>query len=263
VNGSPEAKAAEIKISFADAEAAAALDALALHRSDGRRRSVHFWDRPQRAATPGTAVTLPLLDRGVILRLRRDDTERGSRPEADMTVKLRPCPALPAPWRKDREGDDWDFTVEEDRTGPVFTPVLAAALQAERNAGAAQAAERSGSLDGVLTDRHRELLGAVGLTGDGLGGLTALGPVNAVKWKQEWDGLPRAVAIEEWTIATAATTGHGPRFLEVSVHADLSDAAEAGRLLVDALRGLGIAPPQTGETKTRAVMTALARDLAP
>ncbi|MFK0255029.1 hypothetical protein [Streptomyces sp. NPDC090445] len=269
MNGSPEAKAAEIKISFAGAEAAAALDALGLDRSDGRRRSIHFWDRPQPAAAADTAVTLPLLDRGVILRLRRDDTGRGSRPDADMTVKLRPCPALPAPWRKDREGDDWEFTVEEDRPGPAFTPVLAAALQAERDAGAAHDAERSGSLDGMLTDRHRELLGAVGLTGEGLGGLTALGPVHAVKWKQDWDGLPRAVAIEEWTVATTtttattATTGHGLRFLEVSVRADLSDAAEAGRLLADALRELGITPPQTGETKTRAVMTALARDLAP
>ncbi|MFD0267213.1 hypothetical protein ACFVGY_11530 [Streptomyces sp. NPDC127106] len=253
---SPEAKTAEIKISFAGTEATAALGTLGLERSDGRRRSIHFWDRPQGAAAGG-AVTLPLLDRGVILRLRRDKGERGSRPEADMTVKLRPCPALPAPWRKDREGDDWEFTVEEDRTGPAFTPVLAAALQAERDAGDAHDAERSGSLDGMLVDRHRELLGAVGLTGEGLGGLTALGPVNAVRWKQEWDGLPRAVAIEEWT------TGHDLRFLEVSVRAEVPDAAETGRLLLDTLRERGVPPPQTGETKTRAVMTALARDLAP
>ncbi|MEU2395976.1 hypothetical protein [Streptomyces sp. NPDC007369] len=259
MNASPEAEAAEIKISFAGAEAAAALGALGLDRSDGRRRSIHFWDRPQRAAAVG-AVTLPLLDRGVILRLRRDrgDADRGSRPEADMTVKLRPCPALPAPWRKDREGEDWEFTVEEDRTGPDFTPVLAAALRAERDAEAARDAERSGSLDGMLMDRHRELLAAVGLTGEGLGGLRALGPVNAVKWKQDLEGLPRAVAIEEWT-----TTGQDLRFLEVSVRADVPDAAEAGRLLVDALRDRGIAPPRTGGTKTRAVMTALARDLVP
>ncbi|MFD7630385.1 hypothetical protein ACFV7Q_30920 [Streptomyces sp. NPDC059851] len=264
MTGPPEAKAAEIKISFAGEEVAAALDALGLDRSDGRRRSIHFWDRPQLVAD-GAAVKLPLLDdHGAILRLRRDDTDRGSRPEADMTVKLRPCPALPPPWHEDREGDDWEFTVEEDRSGPAFTPVLAAALQAERDVAAARDAERSGTLDGVLIDRHRELLGAVGLRGDGLGGLTALGPVHALKWKQDWDGLPRAVAIEEWTTGTGTGTGtgHGLRFLEVSVRTDLSDAAEAGRLLGDALRERGITPPQTGGTKTRAVMTALARNLA-
>ncbi|MFJ8713187.1 hypothetical protein ACIRD9_08320 [Streptomyces violaceus] len=249
---SPTATAAEIKISFAGTEAEAASDALAVDRGEGRRRAIHFWDRPQKSTRTG--VSLPLLDRGVILRLRRDHEERGSQREADMTVKLRPCPALPSPWQNDREGEHWEFTIEEDRTGPAFTPVVSASLQAERKFESVLEVER-GSLDHALMKPQLELLETVGLTEDHLEDLTALGPVHAVKWKQDWDAMPRPVAIEEWT------TDNNLRFLEVSVRTSIAGAAEVERLLEQALRERDITLPQSGETKTRAVITALARDL--
>ncbi|MCX5308881.1 MULTISPECIES: hypothetical protein [Streptomyces] len=237
----PTATAAEIKISFGGTDAKAAFDALELDRDDGRRRAIHFWDSPRRAA--GGEVTLPLLERGVILRLRRDDEGHASEQDADLTVKLRPCPVLPASWREDREGEDWEFRVEEDRTGPAFTPVLSASLEAE-----------SGPTGLLLVERQRELLEAAGLTGADLAGLTALGPVRAVKWKQDWDEVPGTVAIEEWR------TGNGLRFLEVSARSDVGDAAEVQTRLEQALRERDITPPPFGEMKTQAVMKALARD---
>lgn len=252
---SPTATSAEIKISFSGAEAGAAFEALELDREEGRRRAVHFWDRPQKSAGGDAGVTLPLLDRAVILRLRRDHEERGPKTEADMTVKLRPCPALVPEWQEDREGEQWEFTIEEDRTGPAFKAVTAASLQAERKFETAFKAAERGSLDHVLIKPQLELLRTVGVAEDDLEDLTALGPVRAVKWKQEWDAVPRTVAIEEWT------TADGLRFLEVSVRAEVADAAEVQGLLGKALRDRDIALPRSGETKTRAVMTALAREL--
>ncbi|MFB6616083.1 hypothetical protein ACIGFK_06310 [Streptomyces sp. NPDC085524] len=251
---SPTATAAEIKISFAGGEAHAAFDALELDREEGRARVIHFWDRPKKAA--GAGVSLPLLDRGLILRLRRDEEGPDSKRNADLTVKLRPCPPLPADWQEEREEEDWEFRAEEDRAGPSFTPVLSASLEAEADFGEALEAE-AGGLDGTLIDPQLELLEAAGTAVDDLDGLTALGPVRAVKWKQDWDGLPGSVAIEEWT------TGNGLRFLEVSLRADLGEAAGAQDRLGEALAERGLALPQTGETKTRAVLTALARDLPP
>ncbi|MEV7525800.1 hypothetical protein [Streptomyces sp. NPDC091371] len=248
----PTATAAEIKISFAGGEAGAAFDALELDREEGRARVIHFWDRPKKAA--GAGISLPLLDSGLILRLRRDAEAPGSKRKADLTVKLRPCPPLPGSWQEEREEEDWEFRAEEDRAGPAFTPVLSVSLEAEREFGAALDAERRG-LDGTLIEPQLELLEAAGAAVDDLDGLMALGPVRAVKWKQEWDGLPDAVAIEEWT------TGHELRFLEVSLRADLGEAAGIQDLLGGALGERGLTLPRSGETKTRAVLTALARDL--
>ncbi|PWK64026.1 hypothetical protein BCL76_117103 [Streptomyces sp. CG 926] len=237
----PTATAAEIKISFAGVEAKAAFDALDLDRDEGHRRAIHFWDGPRRAAD-GT-VTLPLLERGVILRLRRDDEGHAAERDTDLTVKLRPCPVLPVPWRQAREGADWEFRIEEDRTGPAFTPVLSASLEAE-----------GGPPELRLVEQQRDLLDAAGLTEADLADLTALGPVRAVKWKQDWDELPGSVAIEEWR------TDDGLRFLEVSVRSDIADAAEIQARLEQALRERDITPPPFGETKTLAVMTALAQN---
>lgn len=248
---SPAAEAAELKISFAGAEARAAFDALELDREEGRSRVIHFWDRPKKSAADG--ISLPLLEQGFILRLRRDEDGPGSKRKADLTVKLRPCPALPPRWQEEREEEDWEYRIEEDRAGPAFTPVVAASLEAERKFGAALDAER-GPLGELFVAPQLELLEAAGASVDGLDGLTALGPVHAVKWKQDWDGLPGSVAIEEWATVDAL------RFLEVSVRTDVADAAEVQDRLGAALHERGLTAPLTGETKTQAVLTALARD---
>ncbi|MET9409138.1 hypothetical protein ABZX90_25745 [Streptomyces sp. NPDC002935] len=253
------ATAAEIKISFFGDQAREASAALELQDGEGRSRAIYFWDSPRMGSD---GISLPFLDRGVIFRLRLDDGDHESKRETDMTVKLRPCPPLPPDWQKNLkdEDEDWEFTIEEDRTGPAFTPVLSASLQADRKVEAelvesALRPER-GALDQLLAKPHRHLLhDAVGLEKGDLKDLRALGPVRAVKWKQDWDTLPRSVAIEEWTTKDL-------RFLEVSVRTSIADAAEAEKLLEQALRKRNVGLPRSGETKTRAVMTALAHGLA-
>ncbi|MFF3766323.1 hypothetical protein ACFYYR_19890 [Streptomyces sp. NPDC001922] len=255
----PTATAAEIKISFSGGEARKAACALELHAGEGRGRTIYFWDSPRKG---GDGVSLPFLDRGVILPLRLDDEDHGSKRETDMIAKLRPCPPLQPGWQQDRKNDEegWEFTIEEDRTGPAFTPVLSASLQADRKVEAklVESVVRpgSGALDHILVKPHRELLeDAGGLKKGDLMDLRALGPVYAVKWKQDWDTLPRPVAIEEWIAKDL-------RFLEVSVRTSTAEAAEAERLLEQGLRKHNITPPRSGETKPRAVLTVLARHLA-
>ncbi|MFI9052016.1 hypothetical protein [Streptomyces sp. NPDC053427] len=255
----PTATAAEIKISFSGDEAREAACALELQVGEGRSRTIHFWDSPRKG---GDGTSLPFLDRGIIFRLRLDDGDHGSRRESDMTVKLRPCPPLPPEWQKNRKDEDggWEFTIEEDRTGPAFTPVVSASLQADRKVEAklVESALRPtpGAVDHVLAKPHRHLLeDAAGLKQGDLADLRALGPVYTVKWKQDWEALPHPVAIEEWTAKDL-------RFLEVSVRTSTADAAETEKLLEQALRRRNVAPPRSGETKTRAVLTVLARDLA-
>ncbi|TJZ54265.1 hypothetical protein FCH28_13935 [Streptomyces piniterrae] len=254
----PLAAAAEIKISFSGDEARKAARALELKSNEGRSRTIHFWDSPEKGSE---GVSLPFLGRGVIIRLRLDDEDRGAKRKGDMTVKLRPCPSLPSDWQKDLKDEDegWEFTIEEDRTGPAFTPVLSASLQADRKVEAEIAESvlgpEGGVLDHLLIKPHRDLLkSAVGVKKGDLADLRALGPVHAVKWKQEWDGLPRPVAIEEWITGAL-------RFLEVSVRTSTAEAAEAEELLVRTLRERDVEPPRFGETKTKAVLTALARTL--
>ncbi|BBC30103.1 hypothetical protein SGFS_013970 [Streptomyces graminofaciens] len=254
----PTAKAAELKISFSGDEARKAACALGLQSSAGRSRTIHFWDAPRKGSE---GIVLPFLERGVILRLRLDDADHGAKRKGDMTVKLRPCPPLPSDWQEEikNEDDDWEFTIEEDRAGPSFVPVPAASLQADRKFEAAllrsALASERGALDHLLTDPHHGLLeDAAGLKKGDLSDLRALGPVYSVKWKQEWDEL--AVAIEEWTVKDL-------RFLEISVRSSTAEAADTGRLLERALRGRGIEPPPSGETKTRMALTVLARDLVP
>lgn len=117
------ATAAEIKVGFSGDAARKAACALELQGGEGRSRTLYFWDSPGKG---GDGISLPFLDRGVIFRLRLEDGDHGSKRETDMTVKLRPCPRLPPGWRKNRKDEDgaWDFTIEEDRTGPAFTPVV-------------------------------------------------------------------------------------------------------------------------------------------
>ncbi|MGW1781859.1 hypothetical protein ACWCQQ_22330 [Streptomyces sp. NPDC002143] len=253
------ATAAEIKISFSGDEARDATAALELQSDKGRSRTIYFWDSPRKGSE---GISLPFLDRGVIFRLRLDDRDHGSKLETEVTVKLRPCPPLPPAWQKNLEGEDedWKFTIEEDRTGPAFTPVLAASLQAEREVEAqlVESVLRSerGALDQLLIKPHRHLLkDVVGLEGDDLKDLRALGPVRAVKWKPGWEALPGPVVIEEWTTKNL-------RFLEVSVRTSMADATKTQKLLEQALRKRNVEPPPVGESKTQAVMTALAHDLA-
>ncbi len=116
----------EIKVTIGADQVAAARDEW-LPDGEGDRRAIWFLEQRPAAAGP---VTLPLLDAGVILRLRQNQDD-----EDDSTVKLRPCERsrLSDRWLEAEKGDGWKFTVEQDWVGDRH--VLAASLVAEQGEG--------------------------------------------------------------------------------------------------------------------------------
>jgi hypothetical protein len=230
--------AVEIKVNFTGARADAALTVLGL-RGDGERRQIYFCED----LTGHT--TLPLLDDGVILRVRR--TPDGD----DVTVKLRPCDRarLVPPWTEMRKEGKHSFRLEEDWSGT--RQVLAASLVAARD---------SGRLDGALagragprplfSSRHRRFLTDCAAVHVRYDRLSVLGPVQARKWDTVgWSGFD--VAAERWVIADLD-------FLELSLRVPPEAAAATQEDFATALRGAGLDSDPAQETKTRLVLQRLA-----
>jgi hypothetical protein len=230
----------EIKVTVADAQVDHALGVLDLE--DESRQAVWFFDD----ATTG--VHLPLLEAGLVLRVRVKDSGRG-----DVTVKLRPCRAsqLAGEWFDRETGDDLELRAEEDWAGA--RRVLAVSAQADVGASVAGRV-RAGApppADLLSTDQASYAAACAPLRVD-LRGLTALGPIAATRWKKAGgpglDGMD--LRAERWTV-------RGLDFLELSVRAGLDDAERRQRDLEDALGALGIAQSPDQETKNRRVLEVL------
>ncbi|MEU1672265.1 hypothetical protein ABZ752_09555 [Streptomyces roseifaciens] len=238
----------EIKLIIPGEAAEATCRLLGLEDDEGKRLTVYFWDKP---SENGDDIRLPLSEAGAIIRLRK--AVKGD--EDDLTAKLRPCDvdALPEGWRANREGKDWEFKIEQDWTGD--TRVWAASLKVD---GAFERpvahAHGGGSSQGPrLTGDQRVLLASAGAGDDELEGLVALGPIEAVKWKPARRDLVHPLTAELWN------AGNGLRFLELSLRARPADAPAAQNLLEHALLERGVQPPSQQVSKTRTVLTALAR----
>src|SRR4051812_22044062 len=103
----PDHDQVEIKVNVAGE-----LDPLVrdLQLRDGTPRQIFFYED----LTPGLASRHPLLDAGVVLRLRSD------RKGVNSTVKLRPCrrSQLVSPWEVDAAvEDEWEYRIEADWSG--------------------------------------------------------------------------------------------------------------------------------------------------
>lgn len=234
-----------------------AVDALGLPR--GRARRIWFLED----LTAGLPQRLPMLDAGQIFRVRLDEKKDGDW-EADATVKLRPArrTQLAPPWHRahttgteDRPGGDgYEYRIEEDWTGT--RRALAASLQvmvdADRmTSGLAAAGGRRHEFSPreLFTDAQQDYLSACADRRVVLDALTALGPIEAVRWKdREIGGFDTKV--ERWTL-------DGLDFLEVSIQLkagsqdDLLDRLLAFHTAV-AARGLSSFGRQ--DTKTRRIL---------
>ncbi|TVL91438.1 hypothetical protein [Streptomyces sp. SAJ15] len=233
----------EIKVILSGDATEAAAELLGLDPEDGKRRAIYFWDRPR---PDGDAVRLPLLDAGAVIRLRLDeDGDKG-----DLTAKRRPCDpdTLPEDWRESREGEDWEFTVEEDWAGR--DRVWAASLKVD---GRYERPAENGSAQPELSRDQRMLLSTAEVAAATLDDLTALGPIRAVRWKAARRDLIHPLVAELWTV------GDELRFLELSLRSEPAVASLAQHLLERGLGDLGLRPPARQVLKTRQAMTALAR----
>ncbi|MFG2287766.1 hypothetical protein ACGFOU_17110 [Streptomyces sp. NPDC048595] len=256
----------EVKIMIPGEAAESACRLLGLEVDDGKGLAIYFWDKPW---TNGDDIRLPLSEAGVVIRLRK--AEKGD--ADDLTVKLRPCvpDVLPADWRASRDGKDWEFKIEEDWAGR--NRAWAASLKVEDDFDRPTVGNGNGDGDGDgdgngdgnggggagnsrrprLTRDQEALLASVEVTDDDLADLVPLGPVQAVKWKPSRRDLIHPLTAEFWSV------GPDLRFLELSLRAHPADASGAQALLERALQDLDLQSPSPQTSKTRAVLTALAR----
>jgi hypothetical protein len=233
----------EIKATVGAEQVQVARHALALSGGDGRRRRIYFCEDVAGAHGP---AALPLLDNGIILRLRQN---KGSKD--DSTVKLRPFDQarLTPRWRHARTRDGWEFKVEGDWVGDRH--VVAASLVADQDqvqeVGRGQAPPRR-----AFSAEQEQFLSDCARVRVDLDGLRVLGPVDAVRWKDVRLGGFEAVA-EQWDVDRGAL-----RFLELSILVDPAQAVEAQRSFTDLIAAKGLESDTRQETKTRMVLEHLA-----
>ncbi|HEY5784577.1 MAG TPA: hypothetical protein VIT65_07365 [Microlunatus sp.] len=190
--------------------------------------------------TPDARPALPLLDAGIVLRLRSNDTDKD-----DSTVKLRPCvrSQLTDDWQKDFEKPRLKFRIEQDWAGPRRS--LAASCVAKFAADTVRDVARDHrQIAEVFTEKQLDFLTACGSIHVPLARLTLLGPIQATKWEQT--SIDDAVA-ERWTVGDLD-------FLELSIRCDdVADAESRQSAFEAALRGYAGGGAPT-ETKTRLVL---------
>jgi hypothetical protein len=235
--------AIEIKVSVGASDMDAAADAFGLDLQDGRRRSIYFCEDVR---GPGGPAALPLLEQGVILRLRKNKGKAD-----DSTVKLRPCgeSQLTPRWVDEDGGEGWDFRVEGDWVGK--RKVISASLEAKVADGDLASAIADDSLSDVFSDVQRKLLRDCAPAPVDFSELSALGPVAALKWQQTVDG--HEIAFERWDVSDEL------RFLELSIRVEPDDAVAAQRNFERLCTERGIDVAAVTETKTRLVLEHLAR----
>ncbi|MEV6976635.1 hypothetical protein [Kitasatospora sp. NPDC093806] len=245
----------EIKVNV-DGKVSDALTALGITQGGAGSQKRLIWFAERREGVK--AGQLPLLEAGVILRVRTGDT-----PD-DLTVKLRPVdPAkLHNPFDqafKDGEGDEeFEYKIEEDRAGDRRTPA-ASATQNHPQSALLDVVDSSPDLSTALVKQQRKFLSecAPGVRFDRL---VALGPIASTKFKDvALDDLE--VDLERWQVV-------GLDFLEVSIRVKPKDnekpeefearVTRKQQKLEAAVTAHGVAVSANPENKTRRVLEALA-----
>jgi hypothetical protein len=249
-SGEPEPRldSIEIKVTFSDAGAAAAIRTLAPDPGGARRR-VYFCEALARSRAPGE---LPLLNAGVILRLR-DGGGRGG----DVTARLRPC-------RRSRLTERWlgfwaqgpdSLGLTGDWSGEHRT--LSATFTTDCGSSAVEAvASGVHPPSWALSERQRAFLADCADMCVAAGPLEVLGPVHSVRWDDvRLDH--HEVTLESWTL-------DGPEplhWLEVSERVAPQGAEVVQASLTALLRRQGLDPGPGQAPKTRTVLETLARGI--
>ena len=236
----------KIKATIAAEEVRAALAVYHMSGATARSHEIYFCE------LPSPLGLLPLLDAGIILRVRRPPESSG-----DVTVKLRPCRPgqLSGQWSTFRHSPHHRLRIKgewaHDRR--VQAASLVCRVPGDHLHQALQS--RPHNLGQLFSTRQRRYLAQCTTIDVNLDQLYLLGPVKAQRWRLR---EPRYdITAERWTVLT--TSGPpGPDLLELSVMAEPEDAALVLPAFLASIRRRGLDPYAYQQTKTRHVLQRLA-----
>jgi len=221
-----------------------ALTRLGLESGAGREREIWFLDD----LTEGLAPALPLLNSGVILRLRRPKEHGG---KEDSTVKLRPCrrSQLVSMWDTSRKHDP-EYRIEGDWSRKRHA--LAASCVAELKPGTIDRA-LDGAVSGLFSEPQRAFLSDCSDIRFTFTGVSVLGPIASMQWKDFAVGEVDHLTAERWTVS-------GMDFLELSIRIETGadDAATEQHRLEKQVQHLDLEFDTSKDPKTDRVMKHLA-----
>jgi hypothetical protein len=221
--------AVELKVTVSETKERVAADAFGLDPRQGERRHIYFFDDEQ----------LGLFEKGLVLRAR--EVKGG---KDDSTVKIRPVDPhrISARWRGEK-----GFKLEADGVGDRM--IGSASLSAEQRGDEIRmTARRLRPVKKLFSDEQEAFLGEISSGRIDLDSLSVLGPVDALRWKVEHEGLPFVITAEEWTLPD------GRDLLEVSIKVPTAQAPAASAAFDRFLKGLGLKPEGGQETKTRVAL---------
>jgi hypothetical protein len=227
----------ELKLTIAELEQRAALQALGIDPLDAQIRQVFFLDTPD----------LVLNRAGVVVRARRVQNKGD-----DSVVKLRPVDprALPKAFRTSPS-----FGVEVDAMPGGY--VCSGSFKGELKAGRVkQAVDGERALHKLFSKEQRAFWAEHAPEGIDLDDLSVLGPVTVLKLKHEPEGYGRKLVAELWLYPD------GSRILELSTKckpAEAFDVAARTRVYLSE-RGVNLSGEQ--QTKTRTALEYFSEQLA-
>jgi len=237
--------AVEIKVTLDADQIEDALVAFGFRSQTAHERQVWFCEY---IVESGGSAALPLLARGLILRIRSTDGD------GDSTVKLRGPEGCvdPKAWRRRTREAGRKTKIEGDWAGTrrLVSASLDADIDGQRLARVLRTQDRR--LSPLFSRLQEDLLHEWLVPVDQL---VILGPVMAQKWDSEDRGLDHRIAAETWQVDERL------RFLELSIRVEPPDADVAKRALEALVRDRGLELPDQQQTKTQLVLQHLAAKL--
>ena len=222
----------ELKRMVRTDQIATAREAFGLDDSTAKHFAVCFYD----------TRALELFKSGLILRSRHGDGDD------DVTVKVRPLApsAVAASWFAE-DG----FKCEEDRSG--HSAAASCSLTVSRSKHAIEDVEHGTvSVASLFSEEQSRFVSDYARVKPDWTSLLVLGPLEAMSWDIELQGVEPEVSAEMWTLPG------GQQMLEVSTKVPQSEADATAAALDAALAARGLDTSGLQETKTRAALEAFA-----
>jgi len=224
--GTAGTQGVELKVTVSERKERAAARAFGLDPKEGERRRIFFFD----------TLDLALFNKGLVLRAR--EVKNG---KDDSTVKIRPVDPqkITDSWRRLN-----GFKIEADGVGSKL--IRSASLSVDQRDDEIKAVE-SGvrAIHKLFSSEQERLLAEMSRVHVNFETLRVLGPVRALRWTVEHEGLPYPITAEEWTLPDERD------LLEVSIKVPTAQALSASAGFDSFLKGLQLAPQGGQETKTR------------